>query len=113
MSLLSDLNAIIEPLGIPIETGVFSGIAPPEYIVLVPISDSYDLHADNDPGVDVQEVRISLFTQDNYSQMRRKVLAALLEADITITGRQYIGYETETEYHHYNIDVANYYEMEE
>ena len=25
----------------------------------------------------------------------------------------FIGYETDTGYHHYNIDAANYYEMEE
>jgi hypothetical protein len=38
---------------------------------------------------------------------------ALLAAGYTITDRQYIGYETETGYHHYNVDVAQYYEMEE
>jgi len=38
---------------------------------------------------------------------------ALLSSDITITARQYIGFEAESGYHHYNIDVAHYYEMEE
>ena len=55
MSLLSDLNATLEPVGIPLETGVFSDAAPDQYIVLVPLGDSFDLHADNAPGVDVQE----------------------------------------------------------
>ena len=39
------------------ESGVFSGEAPSEYLVLVPLSDSYGLHADNAPRIDVEEVR--------------------------------------------------------
>ena len=34
-------------------------------------------------------------------------------AGITITARQYIGFEAESGYHHYNVDAADYYEMEE
>ena len=45
--------------------------------------------------------------------MKNAVIHALLEAGITITARQYLGYETETGYHHYNVDVAHYYETEE
>ena len=113
MSLLSDLQTIMGPLEIPIETGVFSELPPAEYIVVVPLSDSFDLHADNYPGVDVQEARLSLYTQGSYTKMQHAVQKALLEAGITITGRQYIGYDAETAYHHYNIDVANYYGMED
>ena len=63
MSLLADLNTIAGNVGIAVETGVFSGTAPTEYLVLTPLSDSFDVHADNGPGVDVQEVRISLFAK--------------------------------------------------
>ena len=66
MSLLTDLNTIAGRIGLPVETGVFSGIAPTEYLVLTPLSDSFDIHGDNTPGVDVQEVRISLFTKEVY-----------------------------------------------
>ena len=113
MSLLSDLTAILAPLNIPIETGVFKDKAPDTYLVLVPMSDSFSLHADNVPGVDIQEVRISIYTKGNYSTLKNNIVQALLSADLTITGRNYIGYETDTGYHHYNVDVANYYEMEE
>ena len=58
MSALSEISALISGLNIPVETGVFSGPAPSTYTVLVPISDGFDLHADNEPGVDIQEVRI-------------------------------------------------------
>ena len=56
MSLLADLNIIAGNVGIAVETGVFSGTAPTEYLVLTPLSDSFDVHADNDPGVDVQQL---------------------------------------------------------
>ena len=105
MSLLSDLTTLVETLDIPVETGVFSDTAPDRYLVLVPLSDTFDIHADNSPGIDVQEVRISLYTN--------ALIKLLLSHDFTVTGRSYIGYETETGYHHYNVDVAHYYEMED
>lgn len=113
MSLLSDLKTTLKPLGISYETGVFSDKAPAQYMVLVPLSDTFALHADNTPGVDVQEVRISLFTKGNYLSAKNKLVKLLLADEYTITARQYIGFETETGYHHYNVDVANFYEMEE
>lgn len=113
MSILADVQSVVEPLGIPIETGVFTDKAPDKYIVVIPLSDSFDLHADNTPTYDVQEARLSLYTQGSYTKEKNALVRALLAADITITGRQYVGYETETGYHHYNVDVANHYEMEE
>ena len=113
MSLLSDLKTIISSLDIPVETGVFSDKAPDEYIVLIPMNDEYDLHADNQPGVDVQSVRLSLYTKGNYIVTMARVVNALLRLELTITARQYLGYEYDTKYHHYNIDVEQFYEMEE
>ena len=113
MSILADVQRVVAPLGIPIETGVFTDKAPDKYIVVVPLSDTFDLHADNTPTIDVQEARLSLYTQGSYTKEKNALVRALLAADITITGRQYVGYETETGYHHYNVDVANHYEMEE
>lgn len=39
MSLLAEIKSIAEGLNIKVETGVFSGKAPDEYIVLTPLSD--------------------------------------------------------------------------
>ena len=50
MSLLSDLQTIAEHCGVSVETGVFSGKAPDTYLVITPLSDSFELHADNTPG---------------------------------------------------------------
>ncbi len=113
MSVLTDLNAILEPLGIPIETGVFTDKASNEYMVVIPLSDTFGFHADNTPAFDVQEARISIYSKGNYNALKNNVVRTLLNGDFTITSRQYIGYETETDYHHYNVDVAKQYEMEE
>lgn len=113
MSVLSDIQTTLEPLGIPLETGVFKDDAPEKYIVVVPMADTFDLHADNGPGCDVQEARISLYAKGSYTEDKNAIVHALLGADFTITDRRYIGYETETGYFHYNVDVAKHYEMEE
>ena len=111
MSLLSDLNEVLMPLGIPIETGIFSGAPPDEYLVFIPLADIFEVHADNRPGFDVQEVRISLFSKGNYQQRKRQITGALLNEDFTVTERRYIGHEDDTGYHHYAIDVAKPYEF--
>ena len=113
MSLLADIQTAMKSLGVPVETGVFTDKAPDEYVVVVPLADTFDLHADNEPGVDVQEVRLSIYTKGNYTSLKNRIVRPLLSQDLTVTGRQYIGYETETGYHHYNVDVAHYYELEE
>jgi hypothetical protein len=113
VSVLSDINETLEALGIPLETGVFKDEAPDKYIVVVPMADSFELHADNIPGYDVQEARISLYAKGSYTKDKNAIVRTLLGADFTITDRRYIGYETETGYFHYNVDVAKHYEMEE
>lgn len=113
MSVLADIQSALSALDIPVETGVFSDAAPAKYIVVVPIVDTFDLHADNAPGIDVQEARLSLYAQGNYMADKNAIVKTLLGADFTITDRRYIGYETETGYHHYAVDVAKHYEMEE
>ena len=113
MSLLSELNTIVGGCGIQVETGVFSDPAPDTYLVLTPLSDSFDIHADNRPSVDVQEVRLSLFCKENYTKIKNRLVKAALNADMTITDRRYIGFETDTGYHHYAIDVAKSYVWEE
>ena len=113
MSLLADLKFIADQIGLPVETGVFTGVAPTEYLVLTPLTDTFDIHADNDPGVDVQEVRISLFSKGSYTKQKNSLIRAILAADLTITERRYVGHDDDTGYHNYAIDVEHYYEMEE
>lgn len=113
MSLLSELSEIAEKLKIPSSTAVYSGTPPDEYLVLIPMSENFGFHADNNPEIDIHEVRISLFSKDNYNRTKSRLVKALLNSDITITARKYVGYENDTKYHHFAIDTAKNYEMEE
>ena len=113
MSVLSDINSTLGKLGIPLETGVFSETAPDTYIVVVPLTDTFGVNADDSPTYDVQEARISLYSKGNYGADKNRIVRLLLSEDFSITGRQYIGFEADTGYHHYVVDVAKHYEMEE
>ena len=113
MNILTELNEILASLHIPIETGVFGDKAPDEYIVLGPLNDSFPLNADDTPQADVQEVRISVFSKKNYLRLINNILGRLLAHFFFITDRRYNGYETDTGYHHYTIDVAKQYDIEE
>ncbi|MGI6428086.1 MAG: hypothetical protein ACOX0L_10845 [Natronincolaceae bacterium] len=113
MSILSEINSIVETLSIPVETGVFSGVPPDEYLVIMPLADTFEVFADNRPRHEVQEARLSLFVKGNYMTLKNQLVKALLNADFTITDRRYIGHEDDTGYHHYAIDVAKEYEVKE
>ena len=112
MSFLSFLLSLLSGLEVMVETGKITGKASDQYIVLVPLSDSFDVYADNSPGIDIQEVRISIYSKNNYLLLKNRVTKLLTDNEITITDRHYVGYENESGYHHYNIDTANYYETE-
>ncbi|HAM1235459.1 TPA: hypothetical protein H9284_003081 [Listeria monocytogenes] len=111
MSILEDLQVVLETLDVPIETGVFSDAAPSKYMVIVPMSDSFDIHSDNLPCIDVQEARISIYSKGSYTALKNQVVQLLLDSSFTITARSYIGFEDDTGYYHYNVDVAKHYEI--
>jgi len=111
MSILWELNTLLSPI-LPVETGIFSGVPPDEYIVLTPMADTFALFGDNAPLIDVSEVRISMFSKGNYLKHKNLITTALLGAAFTITDRRYIGHEHDSGYHHYAIDVAKEYELE-
>lgn len=113
MSILADVKELLEPLKVPVATGVYKGTAIDTYIVLVPLSDTFELHADNAPNAEVQELRISIYAKGNYKKLTNQITKKLLNAEFAVTDRRYIGYETETDYFHYVVDVAKNYELEE
>jgi hypothetical protein len=113
MSILQELNTMLDALGVAVETGVFKGKAPNEYVVITPMTDTFEVYADNKPQFETQEARLSLFSKNNYQQRKNQIVRALLDADITVTDRRYIGHEDDTGYHHYAIDVAKEYELKE
>jgi hypothetical protein len=112
MNILAELNAVLSPI-LPLETGIFGGVPPDEYIVLTPMTDEFALFGDDAPLAEVSDVRISLFTKGNYLQRKRQITAALLAADFTVTDRRYVGREDDTGYHNYAVDAAKSYEAQE
>ena len=113
MSLLAELNAIAKQSGFAVETGVFTDTPPDAYLGLTPMADSFGIHADNAPGFEIQEVRLSPLSKGSYTKLKNTLIRAILAAEITITDRRYVGHEDDTGYHNYAIDAAKHYEMEE
>lgn len=110
-SILKDITDTLQITGIQIETGIFSEKAPDEYIVIIPMGDIFDFYADDLPNSELQEARLSLFSKENYMAMKNEIVNTLLNADFTITERRYIGYEEDTGFHHFAIDVEKVYNI--
>lgn len=109
MSILSEITTLVTTCDLPVETGQFTATPPHKYVVLTPLYDEFTLFADNRPGYDIQEVRVSLFVKGNYLSDRDSLVTALLEADFTITERRHTYYDEDTGYHGYSIDVSKTY----
>jgi len=112
LTILEELTGLLTQHDIPSETGAFSDSAPDTYVVLTPLTDRFEIFGDNYPLIDVNEVRISLFSKGNYLELQKQITQVLLQADFTITDRLFVGFEKETKYFHVAIDVAKHYEME-
>jgi hypothetical protein len=113
MNITQELDALVTSLGLPVETGVFSGKAPGEYVIVTPLGDTFALHCDNRPEYETQEARLSLYSKGNYQATKRRLVKALLLAGFTITDRRYIGREDETGFFHASIDAQKLYRWEE
>ena len=111
-NILSELTLIFEELKIPIETGIMNGRPLDTYAVLTHMSERFEVFADNKPQIETQEVRISLFTRENYIKIKNQLVRSLIRAGFTILERHYVDYENDTKYHHYAIDVEKEYSYE-
>ena len=107
--LLENLSHIAKQLGLAYAVSCYTDSpAPDTYLVFTPLTDSFEIFADNTPGVEIEEARISLFTKTNYLALRDQITKALISAHLVITARRYIGYEDDTGFHHYSIDVSSF-----
>lgn len=108
--LLEQLASVADSLGVAFEVGLFTQTPlPATYLVVTPLTDSFEVFADNTPGVEVEEACLALYTQANYLKIRDQITHALIDAGVTITARRYVGYEPDTGYHHYAIDTATHH----
>lgn len=111
--LLERITAVADQLGLPIAVGLYTATPLPDtYLVATPLADVF---SDNQPGVEVEEVRLSLFTKGNYLAERDRLTTAFLNAGLVITARRYVGFEPDTGFHHYGVDLAahNPYTLQE
>jgi hypothetical protein len=113
VNITQELDTLITGLGLPVETGVFSGKAPEQYVIVTPLGDTFALYADNRPEYETQEARLSLYSKGNYQAAKRRLVKALLWAGFTITDRRYIGREDDTKYFHVSIDASKIYKWED
>ena len=108
--LLAQLTNIADKLGLPFEVGLYTTTPVPQtYLVATPLADVLDVFADNQPSIEVEEVRLALFTKGNYLDLRNRITRALLDTGLTIAARTYVGFEADTGFHHYAIDVATHH----
>ena len=110
--MLSNLIEILSPI-LPTETSVFKGENTDKYAVLTPLNDWFTMFADNKAEFIKEECRISLFVKGNYLKVKNQVIKLLLENDFDITVMKYIGLDSDTQYHHYSIDVEKLKKVEE
>lgn len=109
MSLLTDLTSMCKKLKLPVATVLYTeSPAPDSYAVLTPLDEVFHLYRDNKPGIDVEEVRLSLFCTTNYRSLAKQITTACINAGLTVTARRYVGHEDDTGYHHWAIDLAAY-----
>ena len=91
MSLLSELKTVADACSIPVETGVFSGVPPDLYLVITPMADTFELHADDSPGYDTQEARMRIFALPTAGMSPMRMIPAFITTPLT--WRNYTNYE--------------------
>ena len=109
LSILAELKLIAQRLAIPVQTAAFQKKPPDTFLVLIPLVETFPEHADDAPQLTQPEVRLSLYTKGSYTILADTLVRRLLQSGFTVTARQYIEYEADTGYHHYEIDVTKVY----
>lgn len=106
MSISQKIISALKPLNLPVTLIENPVRTASEYIVLIPIADSFPVYANNRPIAEVNEMELAVYIKGNYLDLIDKILKQLITAELTITDRRYVEYEAATKFHHYAIDVA-------
>ena len=109
LMILAELKLIAQRLAVPVQTASFQKKPPDTFLVLIPLVETFPEHADDEPQLTQPEVRLSLYTKGSYTTLADTLVRTLLKSDFCVVNRQYIEYETDTGYHHYEIDVTKVY----
>ncbi len=106
MSISQRIISALKPLNIPITLVENPVRTASEYIVLIPIADTFSAFANDRPLAEINEMELAVYIKGNYLDLIDKILKQLITAELTITDRRYVEYEAATKFHHYVIDVA-------
>lgn len=106
MSISQKIISALKPLNLPVTLIENPVRTASEYIVLIPIADSFPVYANNRPIAEVNEMELAVYIKGNYLDLIDKILKQLITAELTLTDRRYVEYEAATKFHHYAIDVA-------
>ncbi len=106
MSISKQIIKALASLNIPVTLIENPVRAASEYVVLIPISDTFPVYANNRPIAEVNEMELAVYAKGNYLELVEKISKILITAEFTITDRRYVEYEAATKFHHYAIDVA-------
>jgi hypothetical protein len=110
MSIVQEIQALMDLLNIRNAIVQFSEMPPPDtYVLITPIGDDFDLFSDDEPTVDISSARISLFTKGHYEATARKIVNQLLDSNFSVTNRTFVNREVDTGYNHYAIDCEKIY----
>ncbi|MEW6903262.1 hypothetical protein V3M63_06640 [Trueperella pyogenes] len=108
--LLEQAKTICNSLNLPFQTGIYTDAPHPDtFVVATPLADVFDMHADNQPGIEIESARLSLFTKSNYLALRNRLTKALITGGVTVVARRYMGFEDDTGYHHYALDIETHH----
>ena len=71
MNALSEIGEILTAAKIAWQTGAYTDSAPDSYVALVPLSDTFDIIADNRPQFDVQAEQKKILHRKNKTAKMR------------------------------------------
>lgn len=112
MTVYQTINSILSELKIPCETLEFKKAPQPDtFVVLTPISDDFDLYAGDSPTVEVNSVRINLYTKRNFIKTVRDITNALFLNDFSVTDRRLANFDKDTRYSHYAIECEKIWDI--
>jgi hypothetical protein len=111
-NILTEITDVLNKLDVPMQTGTFDDVTVDEFVVFIPIEDSFDAFADNIPTVDKQTARICVCSMNNPYELRDKIVKILLNRNFSILSRKSGGFDNVTKHHVMLVEVEGYYPID-
>ena len=82
MSISQHIINTLKPLNIPVTLIENPVKAANKYVVLIPLSDNFEVFANNRPTIEVNEMELAIYVKGNYLDFVSQIVRLLLQADI-------------------------------